>query len=234
MDIQWDMVKDDLFNSLLNEDVEHAHELSQKTLELTTPEIFFELCITPVLKEIGDRFERLEIFLPEMIFAAEVIQSINKKVIQPRIEASQGGKIKSQGKVLIATIEGDLHDIGKNMVALMLQVNGFEVIDLGVDVSPKVIVEKAEQENVDIIGLSSLLTSCLPYMKDVVDLLNAKGLRERYEVIIGGAAPTPEYAHKIGVDAQGHTAVEAVAICKELMTIKAGYQEGGISYERQI
>jgi len=221
VDIQWEEIKNDFLNSLLNDDKDTAIKIAEKTLEKgVTAQRFFESCVTPVLVEIGDRFMRLDIFLPEMIAAAEIVQSVNEKVIRPQIEKTDVGKMESQGKVLLATIEGDLHDIGKNMVNLMLRVNGFEVIDLGTDVPPSEIVEKAVQEDVDIIGLSSLLTSCLPFMKDVVELLKLKGLRDKYKLIIGGAAPTLEFAQKIGVDAQGHTAAEAVTICREIIRSK--------------
>ena len=115
----------------------------------------------------------------------------------------------------MATIEGDLHDIGKNIVCAMLDVAGFEVIDMGVDVSPHALVDRAEQMQVEIIGLSSLLTSCLPYMRDVIDLLEIRGIREHYFVMIGGAAPTESFAKEIGADAQGHTAADAIRLCRE-------------------
>ena len=218
MDIQWEVIKDDFLNTLLSEDKESAIKIAENALEKgVSAQRFFESCVTPVMIEIGDRFMRLDIFLPEMIAAAEIVQSVNKVVIQPQIEKLNTGNIESKGKVLLATIQGDLHDIGKNMVNLMLTVNGFEVVDLGTDVPPSEIVANAEQEDVDIIGMSSLLTSCLPYMKDVVDLLETKGLRDKYKVIIGGAAPTAEFSNKIGVNAQGHTAAEAVSICINLM-----------------
>lgn len=221
MDILWEEINDCLLNSLLNENKDDAIKIAEETLDNgVSPQQFFESCITPVLVEIGDRFERLDIFLPEMMAAAEIVQVVNKKVIRPRIEILGTEKIERKGKVLLATIQGDLHDIGKNMVNLMLIVNGFEVTDLGIDVAPSEIVEKAEQEGVDIIGMSSLLTSCLPYMKDVVDLLKVRGLRDKYKLIIGGAAPTIEFANKIGVDAQGHSAAEAVTICRKIMTSK--------------
>jgi trimethylamine corrinoid protein len=121
------------------------------------------------------------------------------------------------GKVALASVQGDLHDIGKNMVALMLKVNGFDVVDLGTNVAPSDIVDRAIQENVDIIGLSSLLTTCLPYMKDTIDYLTARGLRQKFAVIIGGAAPNEAFARAIGADAQGHSAPEAVKICKDIM-----------------
>ncbi len=218
MDVQWEVVKNDFLNSLLNEDKENAIKIAEQTLgQGVTAQRFFESCVTPVMAEVGDRFMRLDIFLPEMMAAADIVQSVNDEVIRPRIESLAVGKIQSQGKVLLATIQGDLHDIGKNMVNLMLRVNGFEVFDLGTDVSPEAIVEKAELEGVDIIGMSSLLTSCLPFMKDVVDLLKLRGSRNKYKLIIGGAAPTSDFAIKIGVDAQGHTAAEAVTICRGII-----------------
>lgn len=223
MSIQWEKIVDEYIALLLHEETEVA---IQKTRELlndgVTPTEFFENCISPALQEVGRQFETLEIFLPEMVIAAEVVEEINAQVIRPAIESAQANsgvvKIKSgMGKVLLATIQGDLHDIGKNMVTLILQVNGFEVKDLGVNVPPQDIVNAALAEEVDIIGLSSLLTSCLPYMKDVVNILESKGIREKYAVIIGGAAPTEDFTNAIGADAQGHNAAEAVRICKQIM-----------------
>jgi methylmalonyl-CoA mutase cobalamin-binding domain/chain len=218
MNIQWEDIKNDFLCSLLSENKENALRIAEVTLEKgVTAQLFFETCIMPALVEIGEKFMRLDIFLPEMIAAAEIVKVVNEEVIGPQIEKLKSEKIVSKGKVLLATIQGDVHDIGKNMVNLMLTVNGFDVVDLGVDVAPTKIIEKAEQEEVDIIGMSSLLTSCLPYMKDVVDLLKTKGLRDKYKVIIGGAAPTADYASKMGVDAQGHSAAEAVRICVDFL-----------------
>lgn len=219
MAIQWDDTREKFLKALLSEDKSSAIQIAEETLGKEAPPAeFFEKCITPALVEVGERFEKLEIFLPEMVAAAEIVQQLNDQVIHPLIESSNGEKIVSKGKVLLATIEGDLHDIGKNMVHLLLRVNGFSVVDLGVDVSVEDIIEKAEQEQVDIIGLSSLLTSCLPYIKDVLDMLSARDLRGKYKVIIGGAAPTQEYADHIGADAQGHSAAEAVKICMSLLS----------------
>lgn len=208
-----------LLSCLLNENPAEALDLTTRTLDSgVSAAEFFAAIISPTLVEIGARFERLDIYLPEMVVAAEIVQRINDEIIQPRIVADQQVGSEPLGKVLLATVQGDLHDIGKNMVALLLRVNNFEVVDLGINVPPAEIVARAEQENVDIIGMSSLLTTCLPYMKDMVDQLEAKGLRRKYSVIVGGAAPTPEFSARIGVDAQGHTAAEAVRICRELMS----------------
>lgn len=219
----WEALQEGLLSSLLNGETEGALSLTRETLSLgTEPVEFFTLCITPVLEEIGNRFQRLEIYLPEMVEAAEIVEMVNAQVIQPAIDSAQEGKSPSQspstkGKVLLATVQGDLHDIGKSMVALMLKVNGYHVSDMGIDVAPSDIVAQAKENDVDIIGLSSLLTTCLPYMKDVIDLLDGVGSRERYSVMVGGAAVTPEFARQIGADAYGSTAAEAVVICDRIM-----------------
>jgi 5-methyltetrahydrofolate--homocysteine methyltransferase len=178
---------------------------------------FFENCITPSLEEVGRRFETLDIFLPEMVIAAEVVEQVNNEVINPAVEIGRTGVLKPKGTVLMATVQGDLHDIGKNMVGLMLKVSNFEVIDLGTNVASLDIVDQAEKNRVDIIGMSSLLTSCLPYIKDVCDLLQGKRIREEFSVVIGGAATTPEFAQQVGADFHGRSAAEAVEICRMLM-----------------
>jgi trimethylamine corrinoid protein len=221
--INWESLQEDFLNILLNSEVERALSMTRETLaKRGNPAEFFERCITPALEEIGNRFERLEIFLPEMVEAAEIVELINKQVIQPGITTAQQGNIETEqttpkGKVLLATVQGDLHDIGKSMVALMLKVNGFAIHDVGIDVSPTEIVERAQQEEVDIIGLSSLLTTCLPYMKDVIDFLQGMGTRDNYAVIVGGAAVTPQFAEQIGADAYGRSAAEAAKICDKIM-----------------
>jgi methylmalonyl-CoA mutase cobalamin-binding domain/chain len=211
-------VQKEFLDILLNGDTNKAISLTIDTLGTgTAPTEFFEKCIAPSLKEVGKRFETLDIFLPEMVTAAEVVQHVSDEVITPAVEKASDEKIKSAGKVLMATVQGDLHDIGKNMVILMLRVNGFDVVDLGTNVSPSDIVERAESEAVDIIGMSSLLTTCLPYMKDVRDFLVGKGIREKYALVIGGAATTQEFVNEIGLDGQGSSAAEAVTLCLQIM-----------------
>ena len=223
MNIMWETFQEKLLKGLLDGDDDSCLILARLVLSQgASPTEFFTNCVTPVMVEVGNLFETLEIFLPEMVIAAEIVKTINDQVLQPAILEDQAGEmIQSQGKVALATVQGDMHDIGKNMVALMLRVNGFDVVDLGINVAPAEIVERSKQEQVDIIGMSSLLTTCLPYMKDTVDYLNAKGLRNEFAVIIGGAAPNDEFARAIGVDGQGHSAVEAVRMCKEIMHAKA-------------
>ncbi len=214
----WETLQKEFIDVMLAGDEDTAVSLAQKSLDGgATPVQFFENCIAPSLQAVGKRFETLEIFLPEMVTAADTVEVVNEKVINPAVAERQDSVNMSLGKVLLATVQGDLHDIGKNMVGLMLKVNGFEVVDLGTNVSPADIVARAEQEGVDIIGMSALLTTCLPYMKDVGDYLEGKGIRDKYELIIGGAATTPEIMEDMGANAHGSSAADGVKKCKMLV-----------------
>lgn len=193
-------------------------QLAQESLAAPlSPLEFFQAVVQPVLKDIGDRFARLEIFLPELMKAGLVVKAMQQEVLEPAIRA---GNLASNvvGRVIIGACQGDIHDIGKNMVALMLQVNGFEVTDLGTNVPSKTFIETAQREQADIIALSSLLTSTLPYIRDVVKLLEGYGQRDRFMVVAGGAATSREWARSIGLDGFGEDAIEAVVMCRQLMT----------------
>ena len=178
-------------------------------------EIFSE-GIEPILAEIGDQFSRLEIFLPEMINAANVVKAI-QKTLKPHMDADQTST--SKGKVLIATVSGDLHDIGKNIVKAMLEVNGFEVKDLGVDVSPQAALSSAKEFDADIIALSALMLPSLPFVKDVIDFVNASDeTRQRFKVIVGGGPVSQEWADEAGAHGYGDNAIDAVEIVRQLLT----------------
>jgi methylmalonyl-CoA mutase cobalamin-binding domain/chain len=178
-------------------------------------QIFTE-CIEPVLAEIGDQFSRLEIFLPEMINAAEVVKAI-QEALKPYLEADQTSA--SKGKVVIATVSGDMHDIGKNIVKAMLEVNGFEIKDLGVDVSPKSILSSAKEFDANIIALSALMLPSLPFVKDVIDFVNAdEATRERFKIIVGGGPVSRDWAVEAGADGYGDNAIDAVAIVRQLLS----------------
>ncbi len=182
-----------------------------------TPLTFFNDIFTPSMTAIGDMFGRLDIFLPELMDAAEKAKEVSEKVIQPALTASDSGMTTTRGKIVLCSVKGDLHDIGKNMVGLMLQVNGFQVIDLGIDVLPKDAIQKAKEEGADIIGLSSLMTTSMPYMKECIALRDGFGLKEQIKVIVGGAPITSEYSQQIGADAFGRNAIEGVNRCIELL-----------------
>jgi corrinoid protein of di/trimethylamine methyltransferase len=182
------------------------------------PHRVFEQIIAPTLTEIGDRFQRLEIFLPEMMMAADAAKAVFA-VLQPAIEASKTS-LSSQGRIVIGTVAGDVHDIGKNMVASMLEVNGFEVINLGCDVPPDTFLRTAREKQADIIAMSSLLTTSLPYMKDVLEVLHESGEAARFKVMVGGGPVTAEWAQQVGADGYGKDAAEAVTVARRLLQRK--------------
>lgn len=179
----------------------------------------FTGCIEKTLAEIGDQFSRLEIFLPEMINSAEVVKSIQKE-LKPYLEADQ--ESVSKGKIIIATVSGDLHDIGKNIVKAMLEVNGFEVIDLGVDVETKTILKSARDAEADIIALSALMIPSLPFVKDVIDFVEAnEKARSKFKVMVGGGPVNQEWADEAGADGYGDDAIDAVDVAYRLIDAPA-------------
>ena len=169
------------------------------------------------MKVVGDKFTKQECFLPEVILAADAMKAAIA-VFKPHMK----GEMKTKGKIVIGTMLGDIHDIGKNLVATMMEVAGFEVIDLGNDVPVARFIDEAQKNNVDIIALSSLITASMFYMEDVVQNLEGLGQRKKFRVLIGGGPTTPGYAEEIGVDGWGRHAEEGVALANKLMETKKG------------
>jgi 5-methyltetrahydrofolate--homocysteine methyltransferase len=161
---------------------------------------------------VGKRFGANEIFLPEVLLSARAMNA-GMDLIKPLLIADD---VPSLGKVVIGTIKGDLHDIGKNLVGIMLKGAGFDVVDLGADVAPDTFVETAEAEGASVVGLSALLTTTMIGMKDVVELIKEKGLEDKVKVIVGGAPLSQAFADEIGADAYGYDAANAVTIVKDL------------------
>jgi len=161
---------------------------------------------------VSARFGANEIFLPEVLLAARAMNA-GMDLIKPLLVA---GEVRSLGKVVIGTVKGDLHDIGKNLVGVMLKGAGYEVIDLGANVAPERFVEAAEADGAQVIGLSALLTTTMAGMKDVVDLVRGKGLEGRVKVIVGGAPLSQAFAEEIGADGYGYDASNAVTLVKRL------------------
>jgi len=159
---------------------------------------------------VGKKYEANEYFLSELIAAGEVMKD-GLKVLQPHLRS---GDVKKKGKVALGTVKGDLHDIGKNVVSVLLEAAGFEIIDLGVDVPAEKFVEVVKDQKPQIIGMSALLTITMPEMETAIKQLKQLGLKDKVKVIIGGAPITPEYAKKIGADAAAKDAVDGVNICK--------------------
>lgn len=181
-----------------------------------SPLEIFTQCIEPTLADIGDKFSRLELFLPEMMEAAEVVKAV-QEALKPHLAADPTLKT-SRGRIVIGTISGDLHDIGKNIVRAMLEVNGFEVKDLGVDVSPAALIAAAREFNADIIAISALMLPSLPYMRDAIEMVKQnESLRGRFKVMVGGGCLNRSWAEAAGADGYGDDAVEAVQVAKMLM-----------------
>jgi corrinoid protein of di/trimethylamine methyltransferase len=179
------------------------------------PLILVNESIQSALEQVGQQFQSGQLYLPELILAGDAAAA-SLNVLKPSLTKGGLGGM-SKGKVVIGTIQGDLHDIGKNVVSALLTAHGFDVIDLGTDVSPKKFVESAQLENANIIAISSLLTTALPYHGDVVRLLSDTGKRQNYFVIVGGGPVNADWASKIGADGYGRDAQDAVVLCEALL-----------------
>lgn len=162
---------------------------------------------------LGERFKTGEAFLPEVMMAAKAMKG-GMEVARPRL---LNREVPSAGTVLIGTVKDDLHDIGKNLVGMMLESVGFKVIDLGIDVAPEKFVQAVKEYKPDMIGMSALLTMTMPYMKDTIGLLEKEGLKNKVKVIVGGAPVSKDYADEIGADGYAPDAASAVELCKRLL-----------------
>ena len=164
----------------------------------------------------SEMWDRLEIYLPDVVRIAEVMKE-GLRILSSYIQAEE--KVdRTLGKIVLGTVQGDIHDIGRHVVGTLLSVNGFEVIDLGHDIPSKIFIDKAEKIRADIIALSALMTTSMPYQQDVVQLLNDLGIKGKYKVMIGGGPVTFEWAKEIGADGYGRTALDAVQLAKRLLT----------------
>lgn len=177
------------------------------------PEVILNEALVPAMAEVGRRFEVGEFFVPEILIAARAMQA-GMSILKPKLIEKD---IKPVGKVLVGTVKGDLHDIGKNLVAMMLEGAGFEIQDAGVDVSPEQFVELLREGSADIIAMSALLTTTMTTMKTTIDALNEAGLRNQVKVMVGGAPVTEAFAKEIGADGSAPDAGQAAKLAKSLM-----------------
>lgn len=202
-----------LSQAVIEGDTPTVLEEVQKLLDTgTLPQVVMDDHLIPAMAEVGRLFEENEYFVPELLIAARAMQEA-MKVLNPLLKSSGVEKI---GRVVIGTVKGDLHDIGKNLVAAMLEGGGFEVVDLGVDVSPETFVESAREKDGTIICLSALLTTTMPQMKKVIEKLEIEGVRGKTKVMVGGAPVTNEFAREIGADGYSDNASAAVSLAKTL------------------
>lgn len=169
---------------------------------------------------VGKRFEEGEYFLPELVLAGEMLDTIGA-IAKPLIKAAGGGAVQTHGKVLIGTVHGDLHDIGKNIVTFMLDINGFEVKDIGIDVPVKTFVDEINEFKPDVVGLSGFLTLAFDSMKETIAAIQEAGLRNKLKIMIGGGQVDEAVRNYTGADAFGTNAIEAVSLCKNWMGVAA-------------
>jgi 5-methyltetrahydrofolate--homocysteine methyltransferase len=177
-----------------------------------SPRIIINEALIPAMEVVGEKFKTNEIFLPEVMMAARAMQ-VGLKIVKPLLTGEQRDYV---GRVVIGTVYGDHHDIGKNLVGMMLEGAGFEVIDLGADVSIECFLEALQRHKPDILGLSSLLTTTMPAMKEIILAVEKAGLRDEVKIMIGGAPVTQEYADRINADGYSPDAGSAVELAKKL------------------
>ena len=203
-----------LKDAVLNGEYTKAAPLTEEALKGgASAETILNDGLITAMDKVGDLFKEGEIYVPEVLLAAKAMQA-GMNVLKPELLKSG---VKSRGKVVVGTVRGDLHDIGKNLVAMMLEGAGFEIIDLGNDVPAEEFVDAAEKNDAQVIGMSALLTTTMHVMKETVDLLKEKKLNGKVKTMIGGAPVTSAFASEIGVDGYGDDAATAVDIAKRLI-----------------
>ncbi|MBS7288833.1 MAG: corrinoid protein [Candidatus Freyarchaeota archaeon] len=214
--MNYEEILNGLADSVISGDEGRAKDLAKKALEAgIDPLKAINEGLMKGMSQVGDDFSKLKIYLPEVMMAAEAMKAA-LSILEPAALQKGGGAIK-KSKVVIGTITGDIHDIGKNIVAMLLRANGFEVYDLGRDVPVDELIRKAEEVGADIIAASTLLSTSMPYMEDLISLLKERNLREKYIVMVGGGPVTREWAASIGADGYGDDGEEAVKVAKELL-----------------
>jgi len=203
-----------LYDAVLNGDQKTAVAVTQEALaEGIAPLELITKYMIPAMDEVGRRFECEEYFVPELLLSARAMKGA-LELLRPLLAASGA---QPAGRVVIGTVKGDLHDIGKNLVASMLEGGGFEVIDLGADVAPEKFIQAVREKNAQIVALSALLTVTMPAMRKTIDALREAGVREKVKVMVGGAPVTPQFAREIGADGYGENATAAVALARQFV-----------------
>jgi len=202
-----------LKKAIIDIDEATAEKVAEKIIDnRIDPNMAIKYAIADGAVEVGEKFDSGEYFLPHLVMAGDLMDAVGK-ILEKNIPAEQ---IVKKRIVIIGAVQGDMHSVGKNLVATMLRSGGFEILDMGVDVTSMAFIDKAKEINADMIALSSLLTTTMPYQKEVVEDLKAMGIRDRFKVMIGGGPVTREFAEDIGADGYGKDAMEAVEEAKKL------------------
>lgn len=211
-----------LHQAVLRGDAATAQSLTAQSLaDGTTPLDLVNHSLIPAMDEVGKKFESNEYFVPELLLSARAMKAAMAQ-IRPLLIASGEN---SAGRIVIGTVRGDLHDIGKNLVAAMLEGGGFEVFDLGVNVTPEQFVEAATQHQATLVGLSALLTTTMGSMQKTIEAFEKAGIRDQVKVMIGGAPVSSQFALTIGADGYGENAPDAVAIARKLVALPTHHSQ---------
>jgi len=206
--------RDELYVAVVEGDWKAAAAATQSALAGgMAPTTIVSKSLVPAMDEVGRRFDCEEYFVPEMLISARAMKA-SMEILRPLLAATGAEPV---GRVVIGTVKGDLHDIGKNLVAAMLEGGGFEVIDLGADVAPERFIQAAAARNANLVALSALLTVTMPSMKTTIEAFRAAGLREKVKIMVGGAPVTEQYAQTIGADGYGESAGAAVVLARKLV-----------------
>ncbi len=206
-----------IVKSIIDGDQDKIRESARDALKANIdPLEVVELGLSKGMAIVGESFEQGESYLPELLMAAATFNAA-MEILMPEIEA-QNKEIPKAGTVLIGTVKGDVHNLGKNIVSMILKTNGFSVVDIGVDVSSLNFIEEARKVKADVIALSSLMTTTMPAQKEIIEILEEKNLRNEYFVIVGGGPVSQQWADEIGADGFGKTAVDAVDLIKRLLS----------------
>ncbi len=218
------MEEQDLFGkmkqAIIEGDSEDLTRLVQESIDTINPLTIIENGMAPGMTEVGDKFSAGEVFLPELLMAAEAFQEA-MKIIKPRLEVS-GVSIKKHGTIVIGTVQTDIHEIGKNILIHLLTPAGFEIHDLGINVPASKFIAKAEEVGADIIAASAIMSTTLPFQKDLIEALESRGLRDKYLVMVGGGVVTQDWANKIGADGYADLASDGVKLAIKLLKEKKG------------
>ncbi|MCC6346667.1 MAG: cobalamin-dependent protein [Nitrospirales bacterium] len=212
-----DAVMSKLHDAIMNFNEDEARSGAEEAVKSGADVLKAVEVMGDAMSELGKGFEKMEVFLPEIVMASGALKEA-MKVLQPEILklVASGTAGKKRPIVIIGTVKGDVHTVGKDMVATMMMTQGFDVVDLGHDVSPSAFLDKARELSATIIAASALMSTTLPVQKDLIDFLNAKNVRQNFKVMVGGGVATKEWAERIGADGYGQDAIEGVEIAKKL------------------
>lgn len=209
-----DKILDKLKDAVIEMKFDETEDLTKQALDskIAVNDIL-DNSLIPALDEVGILFSDGDYFLPDVLMSVKAYDN-SYKLLEPTLRE---GDYKAKGKIMLGTVAGDIHDIGKKILSALLQGNGFEIVDLGVDVSPETFLNKAKEVNPDVIGMSAMLTTTMPAMKEVIDVFSEGGMRDKFKMIVGGAPLNKKYSDEIGADGYGEDAQSGVDLVKSLL-----------------